>query len=270
MNKIEHRWLELRYLDELATRESIIHGLHPTIKLLTTLIFIITVASFSKYEIAGLIPMAFYPVLLISLSDTPAGVMVKRVLITMPFVILIGIFNPLLDQAILMQIGPVPVSGGIVSFVSILIRFTLSVLAALILIATTGMSAIGGALSSLGVPRILVTQILFVYRYLHVLVEETMKTVRAYSLRSSQSEGVAFRAWGSLAGLLLLRAIDRAQRIYQAMVCRGFDGNVRISRCWQVKKRDIAFLVVWLSFFAAVRSINIPQWLGTALLGGYK
>lgn len=270
MNRIEHRWRELRLLDELAAKETIIHKLHPTIKLLTTLIFIATIASFSKYEMAGFFPMVLYPISLISLSNIPVRVLAKRVFITMPFVIFIGIFNPFFDQATLFMIGSVPVSGGIVSFVSILIRFVLSVLAALILIATTGMDAICAALSNLGVPRILVTQISFVHRYLYVLIEEVMKTIRAYSLRAPFSKGVTFKAWGSLIGLLLLRAIDRAQRIYQAMVLRGFDGEVRIIRTWQITKADIAFLLVWISIFAAARFINIPLWLGTALLGGYK
>lgn len=270
MNKIEHRRLELRYFDELASRKSVVHTLHPTIKLLTTLVFIAVVASFSKYEIAGLIPMFFYPFLVIGLGNIPIGMIVKRVLFTLPFVLLIGIFNPLFDQAILVQIGPVPISGGVVSFVSIIIRFTLSVVAALLLIATTGIDAICGALFSLGVPRVVVTQILFVYRYLYVLTEEVMKTICAYSLRSPQSDGVAFKAWGSLVGVLLLRAIDRAQRIYQAMLCRGFDGEVRIVRSWQLGKWDIAFLLVWLSFFLIARSFNISEWLGTALLGGHK
>lgn len=270
MEKLEHRWRELRHLDELAAQDSMIHKLHPAIKLLTTLAFIATVASFAKYEITGIIPLAFYPILLIALSNIPAGLLIRRVLIAMPFVIFIGLFNPFFDQTTLINLGPLPVSGGMVSFASIIIRLVLSILAALILIATTGIDAICGTLSAIGVPRIMATQILFVYRYLHVLAEEVIKTIRAYSLRAPFSTGVSCRAWGSLTGLLLFRAVDRAQRIYRAMLCRGFDGEVRIVRVWRLRKNDIAFFLAWLLFFAAVRSINVPQWLGSVFLRGCR
>lgn len=270
MHNIEHRWLELRHLDELAAQQTAIHELHPTIKLLTTLIFIITVASFSKYEIASLLPMFFYPIALMSVGNIPVRLLANRVMIMMPFILFIGILNPFFDQATMLTLGSIPISGGVVSFISILLRFILSVLAALILIATTGMDSICMALSSLGVPRILVTEISFVYRYVHVLIEEVTKTVRSYSLRSPYSKGIEFQTWGSLIGLLLLRAIDRAQRIYQAMVCRGFDGEVRLIKSRQLRKKEIVFLLAWSSFFAAARTVNIPHLLGSVLLGGYK
>lgn len=268
MSRIEHRWLELRHFDELAAGDTVIHRLHPAIKLSTTLLFIAIIASFSKYELVNLIPMVLYLAFLIGLGDIPMVMLAKRVLLTVPFVIFIGIFNPLLDQTIYTYVGPFAVSGGVVSFVSIIVRFILSVTATLILVATTSMDAIGLALSSLKVPRIIVIQILFMYRYIYVLIEEVTKTMRAHSLRAPYSSGIGFRVWGSLIGLLLLRTLDRAQRIYRAMLCRGFDGQVRIMRSWKVRKWDVAFLLAWTSFFVIVRVINIPHLLGTLLMGG--
>ncbi|MDD4600688.1 Energy-coupling factor transporter transmembrane protein EcfT [bioreactor metagenome] len=270
MNKIEHRWLELRHFDELAAQDSLIHQLHPGVKVVTTLLFIVMVASFSKYELVGLFPMFIYPAFLIGLGNIPVAILLKRVLLTLPFVLFIGIFNPFLDQATYAYIGSFAVSGGLISFISILLRFTLSVSATLLLVATTSMDAIGLALSKLRVPRIIVIQILFMYRYIYVLIEEVMKTIRAHSLRAPYRNGVGFKVWGSLVGLLLLRTLDRAQRIYQAMMCRGFDGQVRIMRSWKIRTGDIAFLVVWTVFFVLVRLVNIPHWLGRMLLGGFS
>lgn len=268
MNKLENRWLELRSLDELTNGDSVIHRLNPVVKLITTLAFLVIVASFSKYDLAGLIPLIFYPVLLISLAGLPAGMLAKRTLLALPFVVFVGIFNPILDQTTLMHVGPLAISGGVVSFCSIMIRFTLTVLAALILVATTGIDAICGALSKLRVPHVVVVQILFLYRYLYVFIEEVGKTIRAHSLRSPYSSGIKFRVWGSFVGLLLLRTLDRAQRIYHAMLCRGFDGQLRILRSWRLTKSDFIFLFSWLIFFLAARIINIPQWLGTLVTGG--
>ena len=65
----------------------------------------------------------------------------------------ITIFNPLFDQQTLLQLGPLAISGGWVSFVSILLRFALTVFAALILIATTSFTGVCMALERLGAPR---------------------------------------------------------------------------------------------------------------------
>lgn len=269
MSKMESSWLSLRKLDELANQKTIIHDINPCSKLLTTVIFVTVVASFGKYEISSLFPMFFYPMVLIILGNLPVGPIVQRVLLAMPFVIFIGIFNPLLDQAPVMQVGAYLISGGTASFVSILLRFLLAVTGALILVATTGIDAIGMALLKLKVPHGFVIQLLFMYRYLYVLVEELIRTVRAYSLRSFQESGIQYKVWGSLLGQLLLRTIDRAGRIYQAMLCRGFDGEIRLIRQKGITGRDMVYVIWWSLFFMIVRFVNIPQWLGRLIVGGY-
>ena len=269
MSKLESYWLELRQLDEMANKKTVIHHINPCAKLLTTVVFLTVVASFSKYEVMGLAPMFFYPMVLIILGELPLAPILNRVMLAVPFVLFIGIFNPLLDQAPFMQVGHYFISGGWISFSSILVRFALAVTAALILVATTGIHAIGMALLWLKVPKVFVIQLLFMYRYLYVLLEEFIRTVRAHSLRSFQGGGIGFKVWGSLLGQLLLRTIDRAQRIYQAMLCRGFDGEIRLLRYNKLVAADIIYFFGWSAFFIAVRLVNIPQRLGALLIGGY-
>lgn len=267
MSRLEQQWLEFRYLDELSGGDSPVHQLHPGVKLLVTLAFVVVTASFPKYEVTGMIPLLFYPLFLISLADLPWGLLLRRLLLALPFVLFIAVFNPLFDQAPYYRIGWLTVSGGVVSLLSILLRFSLSVLAALALIATTGINALGAALLTFGVPKALVSQLLFMYRYLHVLMAEVVRTMRAYCLRSPDSDGVGIRTWGSLTGLLLLRTLDRAQRVHQAMRCRGYDGTIRLARSSRLRMLDGAFLVFWLVFFVAVRMVNFPQWVGALLMG---
>ena len=269
MSKMESYWLDLRQLDEMASHQTVIHHIHPGAKLATAVIFLTVLASFPKYEISGLFPMFFYPILLIILGELPLGPIVHRVALALPFVLFIGIFNPLLDQIPFVQIGPLLLSGGWISFVAIVLRFLLAVTAALILVATTGIEGIGLALLQLKVPRVFVVQLLFMYRYLYVLLEEFIRTMRAHSLRSFQGKGVKIKVWGSLLGQLLLRTIDRAQRIYQAMLCRGFDGQIRLIGQQNLVGVDIAYCIGWSTFFIVVRLVNISQWLGTLLIGGH-
>lgn len=267
MNTFEQRWSELRHLDELAAGSTAIHHLHPGIKLVTLLVFLVVTASFPKYETVSMLPLFVFPVVLISLGNVPWGLIAKRLLWGLPFVLFIGLFNPLFDQTPMPLFGATTVSGGVMSFISILLRFCLAVLAVLALIATTGVDALGAAMRGLKIPQVVVIQFLFMYRYLYVLMDEMARTLRAHALRSPNQKGVRLKTWGSLSGLLLMRTLDRAERIHQAMLCRGFDGEIRLSRTTGIRPADWGFLTAWTALFLIVRMNNIPQWLGALLTG---
>ena len=119
MGRIDTAYFDLGSLDALAYRDSNIHRLDPRAKLVTTLVFIITVVSFDKYSIAALIPFLLYPATLLVRADLPAGPILKKLLIALPFALFIGIFNPFFDRQIILQIGSLELSGGWISFASI-------------------------------------------------------------------------------------------------------------------------------------------------------
>lgn len=266
MSRIESATLSLGTLDTLAYRDSWVHRLDPRIKLLTTLIFVVTVASFDKYSVSGLLPFFIFPLVLILGSRLPARFLLNKLLLVAPFAVLIGIFNPLIDQETLLQIGSWNISGGWVSFLSILLRFALTISAALILIATCSFPGICIALEKLGAPRIFTVQLLLLYRYLFVLIEEAIRLVRARALRSFNGRGLGIKVFGQLIGQLLLRTLDRAQRIHLAMLCRGFDGNIRTLKTLSIGYREVVFLLGWGGLFIFLRCINLPQLLGRLVI----
>ncbi len=267
MSNLTSAWDSIKLFDELAGRRSVIHRIHPVMKLLTTLAYLVCVVSFGKYEVIQLLPLVIYPMVLIILADLPAKELLKRLLIAAPFALGVGIFNPIFDRTPLLTFGGFSISRGWLSFSSIMIRYVMTVTAALILIATSGINGVGMALSKLKLPQIFVTQLLSLYRYLNVLIEETLRTMRAYTLRSGREQGICFRAWGSLVGQLLLRTIDRAGRIYQAMCCRGFNGKVELSQNLPLRLADCFYFLGWSLFFLSVRCFNIPYLLGRILMG---
>lgn len=96
-------------VDDLARKNTPIHRIHPLAKTLVTLSYVIVVTSFSRYEISGLLPLVFYPVLVLCLADLPLGVLLKRILCVELFVILIGILNPVYDCHVF-ELGGVAIS----------------------------------------------------------------------------------------------------------------------------------------------------------------
>ena len=236
-----------------------------------TLFYMIVLASYGRYEVSALLPQLLYPVVLLSVGRLPVEFFAKRILYLFPFIVLLAGANPLLDHTPVISVQAGTISGGWVSFASILIRFLLAVTAGLALLATTGIHDICTAMLRIGVPAVIVTQMLFLYRYLALLLEEVQHVLLAYSLRSGGGRaGVAKAAWGSLLGSLLLRTYARAQRIYDAMWCRGFGGEMHYLKPEPASFNDYAYAVWWIAFLLTARLVNIPIWIERALKGAWQ
>lgn len=264
--KLHTALTDVRGLDELSRRNAWAQRLDPRAALLTTLLFAGVVVSFPPHELAALTPLCAFPLSLLLLGHIPAGLVARRMALAAPFAVCVGLFNPFLDTAPLLYVGPVAVSGGWISFLSILLRFALTVSAALLLTAVVGFHTLCAALHSLGVPRAFVVQLLMLHRYLFVLLDEAQRLARARRLRAFSGRGMGPRVLATLLGNLLLRSVDRATRVHRAMCCRGFTGTVRVTHVFHFRAADAAFVLGWAIFFALVRSVNLPDALGNLLL----
>ena len=258
----------LGQMDELGRMDSPIHRLDARIKALTTAAFIVAVMSFPRYEVSALMPFFLYPFALVAVGRIPPGFILRKLLLAAPFALAVGLCNPLLDREPMTWIGTWPISGGWLSFASITVRFSLTVSAALTLVAVTGIHRLCAGLEQLGLPQVFTVQVQLLCRYLFVLSDEGLRLLRGVEVRSAERHRhLAFRTYASLTGHLLLRAMDRAQRIHQAMASRGFDGHVRVLQPGTIHAIDIVFLAAWTAFFAAARLWPMARWLGEILTG---
>ena len=259
---------DFRQLDLMATANTAVHRLDARAKVLVTLGFILAVVSLGKYELGALFPFFLYPAVTMALGNLPPRYIARKVVMVLPFALMVGMFNPLFDQTVLLRFGPLGISGGWLSYASIVVRATLTVSAALILVAVTGFPAICQALDRLGMPRIFTVQLLFLYRYLFVLTEEGGRTARARELRAFGGKGLRLHSYGSLIGHLLLRTWLRAERIHLAMLARGFTGEFHPRRTTRFGVREFLFLAGWSSLFLFFRLVNVSQLMGTIVTGG--
>ena len=267
MLAIDGNLIDFKRLDLLAMGESGIHRLDPRAKVLTTLVYILCVVSFGRYELAAMLPFLIYPVVLLSLADLPAGYIARKTAVVLPFAVMVGLFNPLFDRQVVMQLGTLDVWGGWVSCVSIVVRALLTAGAAIVLVAVTGFPALCAALERLGMPRVFAVQLLFLHRYIFVLTDEGGRVARARQLRSCGKKGLGLHHFGSLVGHLLLRTWERAERIHLAMLVRGFNGELHTRRQGRFGGREFAFLLGWSALFVILRFNNLPQLLGRLLTG---
>jgi cobalt/nickel transport system permease protein len=267
MTSIDGSVIDFRSMDLLAERDTAIHRLDGRAKVLVTFAFIVSVVSFNKYELSALLPFFIFPVIMVSQGNIPAAYISKKVALVVPFALVIGMFNPLLDQITLVRLGSLDISGGWISCFSIIVRAILTVSASIILVCVTGFPAICQALEQLGAPRVFAVQLLFLYRYIFVLMDEGGRLSRARELRSFGGKGRGMGSYGSLIGNLLLRTWERAERIHMAMLARGFTGQFHTRHVSQFGKREFWFLLGWTLLFVILRLRNLSQILGERING---
>lgn len=260
-------YFDVGVMDDLGRMDTPVHRLDARAKTLVTLVFVGVVMSFPRHALSPLTPFIVYPVALVALGRIPMRYLARKLLVAAPFALVIGLFNPLFDREPVTAIGSLPISGGWVSFGSIMFRFLLTVGAALTLVACTGMNRLGAALEQLGVPRVFVVQLLFLYRYLFVVSEQAGKMRRSVVMRAS-GRPLPLRVYGAMIGHLLLRSMDRAERIYRSMVARGFDGEIRVLHSSSFRWPDALFVAGCILCFIAARLWNVAEVFGRLLTGG--
>lgn len=267
MGSIEGLLREVRSLDATAGQSTWLSRFDPRATILATMAFILTVVSFHRYAVAALLPLTLFPVVLARLGEIDLARVGRKVLLAMPFALMVGLFNPLFDTATRLEVFGLPISGGWLSLASILIRAVLTVAAALILIACLGMHRLCAGLDRLGAPRALTTQLLFMHRYIVVLGGEVGRMNLARELRSRTTAALPLAVYGSMLGHLLLRTLERAQRIHQAMLSRGYDGQMpQVGRPLAWHRRDTTFLVACLLVLAWLRTTDPATLLGRWLM----
>jgi len=260
-------WIRIGRMDDLARMDTPAHRLDARAKAIVTLAFVIVVMSFPRHEVSALVPFLLYPVILTSVGRIPARELFKKILVAAPFALVIGMFNPLMDRHPVVAMEPVVITGGWLSFASIMLRFVLTVWAALALVACTGMFRLAAGLEQLGIPRVFAVQLLFLYRYLFVVADEGSRVTRSVELRAGKKNALRLRVYGSLIGHLLLRSMARAERVYRAMVSRGFDGDIRVMRQSSFRVSDWCFVCGCLACFIAGRMWNLAAGIGFLATG---
>ena len=122
MKKIDHAIVELKEMDAMAAQESAIHSLNATVKFLATIVYIIVVVSFDKYDLSGLIVMILYPVLMFQISGTSIGRCLYKLRIVLPLVCAVGLFNPFLDKSPMLCLGGITITGGVISMITLMMK----------------------------------------------------------------------------------------------------------------------------------------------------
>lgn len=217
--------------------------------------FIVFVLSVGKYNLAGVIAFAAFPFFLILIKRLSVKFILKRLALLSPFVLLIAAANPFFDTRPFMIVDDFTVSRGVISGLVIAVKSIVAIAAVITLTLCIPFNRLCDALRGFRIPDVFITQLILIYRYSFLLVEEALMIQKARQMRSFGKKGKDLFTTAKLIGSLLLRTVSRAERIYKGMVSRGFNGTFHHTRDKDFKGRDILFIGTALLLFFFIRII---------------
>jgi len=260
--------MHTHFLDPYHESRSLVHRLDARVKLVLVVAFILT---------AALVPTGAWPVYVLLaalafaaelLSELGLGFYQKRALLALPFV--------LAALPVMFTIPGIPLvhlpwgltisQPGLTRFISVALKSWISVQMAILLASTTRFPDILMAMRPLRLPKLLVAIIGLMWRYLFVMVDEAFRMMRARQARSgagaksgrSAGGSIPWRArvTGNMAGSLFIRSLERSDRIYNAMLARGYDGEIRAMPQAEITMAGWATLAIGLGLLGGLLLIG--------------
>jgi cobalt/nickel transport system permease protein len=221
-------------LEQYANLDSPIQRLDPRVKTVCVILFVLAVVLTPATRFAAFFLYTALILSVVLLSDVPLGFVLKRSLIILPFAGMIGLFNLFYKPPIV--------------FFNVLVKSWLSVLSLITLSSTTDFPTLLKALESLRMPKLLTTILSFMYRYIFTLIDQVQKLERARVARSYGRRGVyQIKAIGNMLGSLFVNTYERGERIYQAMLARGYHGHAHSPYAFAPGLLDLAFVAFFVT-----------------------
>ncbi len=225
MNKLQQAIAMLHEVDSEAGKSSARSRIHPAARLFVCVLFILLTVSFHKYNMMGLLGMGLYLLITGIWEELSFFKGLKRIRYILLLIALLGMANLFFDRNVILRLGSMNITGGMISMTTLFIKGMFTVYGAYFLLMETGIEGICAALGSFGIPKGGVTVVLLTYRYLILLLKEVQRLLQAYALRAPGQKGIHVRTWGSFVGLLLLRTMERGRDVYDSMLLRGYCGE---------------------------------------------
>lgn len=196
------------------------------VRLLTALILVVAVSQLQTLPVAAMVLAMAVVVAAMSeigrkawLRMLHVGTFMLLLFLTLPFTV---------PGRAVLTVGPFEASAeGFARAAVIACKVSASVMTIVVFLGSVEAMRLGAALHSLRVPEPIVRLFVLTVRYLAVIGGEARRLQEAMRARTFRpgSNRHTWRSYGNLVGMLLVRALDRAQRVEEAMLCRGFTGR---------------------------------------------
>lgn len=228
--------------------------LDPRLRIMSAVAFAITAVALQSLPL--LTVMLLVAVMLMIAAKLPVGQTLKRVIAMDSFIIVMIAFLPFtMEGTPIFTLFGFPASyEGLIRAIEIALTANAVVMAMLALAGSMEEVTFGQALHRLKVPAKLVHLLLFTIRYIEVLRQEYRRLRQAMKCRGFRpgTNGHTYRSFGYLVGMMLIRAMERSERIMDAMKCRGFTGTLPMTQRFELRGFDVVFALGLSVFMSAM------------------
>jgi len=262
-------------VDELYTPGSgVIHRMDARVKVVWVFAFILLL-NLSRLN-AWRVYLLFLALVtfLIRYEKVNGKTILRRTVIFTPFLLAVVpliFFGP--TPRGMIQIGPdwrIPYSPeGFTRVINIIIRSSISILAVLTLMTTTRFSDQLVAFRQLKLPKLLVAITGLMWRYLFIISDEATALLRARASRSGLPargrRAVGAILWqagvaGGMVGSLFVRSLERSERIYAAMLSRGYTGDLPVEGSVPLARSDRRLLITGFGLLLLLYTLGNQLW----------
>lgn len=248
------------FLTEARTGGSLVHRLDARAKILGFIGFTVVVVTTPARALWAFVLYAAVLAFLVGLARLPLTYVLKRALVVLPFVLVVAIFLPFFHKAGAggYSVGGMRVTGeGLLVLWNAGAKAVLGVLSMIVLGSTTTFPEMVSGFERLRAPRIFILIVSFMYRYSFVFVEELRRMQRAMASRNYRARWLwSVPTLGHMLSALFLRSYSRGERVYLAMLSRGYEGTVRMGATTEFGPAEAAFLGAVLGAVVAIRVLS--------------
>ena len=249
-------------IEELSNGDSFIRRLDPRGKIIIVFLFSIVVAAANRFQV--LLWSLALGLLIVMGAKVPAKELIKRLIPVNMLILFLWLFLPFtFGGETLFFIGPLAVTReGILYATRISIKSNAMMLMLIALVASTPIFSMGHAMHELGIPQKIVHLFFFTYRYIHVIYREYWRLKNSMKIRgfTPKTSLHTYKTFAYMVGMLLVRSFDRAQRVHNAMLCRGFKGDLYSLSSFSFKRRDVCFMAFMLTI---IIFLGVLEWWKT-------
>ncbi len=247
--------------EDFAFGNSCIHRLNPQLRIAGAVLFSTVIALCER--LPTLITGLAIAILFVCCARLDARKVFKKLTVIWGFLLLLWLIMPLtMAGQAFFKLGPLTFTQpGVMLALRITLKANTILILFSALIATMSLPVLGHSLAKLGTPAKLVLLLLLTYRYISVIEQEYRKLRRAAAIRSFRpgTNMHTYKTYSYLIGMLFVRAAERAQRVCQAMRCRGFNGKFYCLQEFSVARRDR----IWSVFmFLGIGILTFLEWGG--------
>lgn len=234
--------------------DGVIAGIDPRVRIVVALVFAFAVVACSRP--AALCLALALAVIALFASGLPLRRTLKRMAAMDGFIVFMLVLLPFTvpGDELFSLAGFVASRQGLAQAVDIALKANASILMLMVLVGTMEATTLGHTLHALGAPAGLVHLVLFTVRYIEVLNAEYLRLRMAMKARGFRPANRlhTYRSFGYLVGMMLVRALERSERILDAMKCRGFTGAIPLLNRLAFRRRDFGFIIIALTALAAL------------------